>query len=78
MQRSNNDTKMRNFHTELHHSIEKEGSNEDEPKDLNYLISWFNFKKFRTGHGSQGLKPANTFMKLLSHKFSNGFCYTCS
>lgn len=42
MQRSNNDTIIRNLDTELHHSIEKEGNNEDEPKDSNYLISWFN------------------------------------
>lgn len=78
MQRSNNDTITRNLHTELHHSIENEGNNEDEPEDLNYLISWFNFKRFRTGHGSQRLKSANTLMKLLSQEFCNGFCYTCS
>lgn len=32
MQRHNNDRKIRNLHTELHHSIGKEGNNEDEPK----------------------------------------------
>lgn len=71
MQRPNNDTKIRNLHTELHRSIGKEGNNENEPQDLNYLISWFNFKRFRTGHSSQGLK-ANTLMKLLSQEFCNG------
>lgn len=78
MQRSNNDTKIRNLHTELHHNIGKEGNNEDECKDLNNLISWFNFKRFRTGHGSQGLKSANALLKLLSQEFCNGFCCTCS
>lgn len=78
MQRPNNDTKIRNLHTELHHSIGKEGNNEDEPKDLSYLISRFNFERFRTGHGSQGLKSANVLVKLLSQELCNGFCYTCS
>lgn len=39
MQKPNNDTIIRNLHTKLHHSIGKEGNNEDEPKNLNYLIS---------------------------------------
>lgn len=76
MQRPNNDIKIRNLHIE-HHSIGKEG-NDDEPKDLNNLISWFNLKRFRTGYGSQGLKSANTLIKLLSPKFCNGICCTCS
>lgn len=38
MQRPNN-TKIRNLHTELHHSIGKEENSKDEPKDLSYLIS---------------------------------------
>lgn len=43
MQRPNNDTKIRNLHTELHHSIGKEENNEDELKHLSYLISKLNF-----------------------------------
>lgn len=50
MQRSNNDTKIRNLHTELHNNNGKEGNNEDKPTHLNFLINWFNCKIFRTGH----------------------------
>lgn len=39
MQRSNNDTKIRNLHTELHNNNGKEGNNEDKPTDWNFLIS---------------------------------------
>lgn len=42
-QRSKNDTKTGNLHTELHNNNGKEGNNEDKPTDLNFLIIWFNF-----------------------------------
>ena len=78
MQRSNNDTKIRNLPTELHNSNGKEGNNEDKPTDLNFLINWFNFKRFRTDHSSQVLESENALMKLLSLEFYNGFFYgTC-
>lgn len=78
MQRSNNDIKIKNWHTELHNNNEKEGNNEDKPTDLNFLINWFNLKRFRKDYTSQVLESENTLMKLLSLEFYNGFFYgTC-
>jgi len=78
MQRSNNDTKIRNLHTELHNNNGKEENNEDKPTDLNFLTNWFNFQRFRTDHSSQVLESKNSLMKRLSLEFYNGFFYgTC-